>query len=308
MLPAVPVPFDRNGRWHRLGQEAYWAWMAAQPTAGVAAWVHTGRGLMLDSRLREEVLRGWRQAAPSRLLVAGAGGRAELASDPAAYMSDAVQMADQAGRLGADLILCYAPVAFRKRDDAERLIVEYHRRLAEVGLPMILFYLYEAAGGIAYSPLVLSDLLAIRHVVGIKMATLDSVMTFQDVARLLAERPDAPMLITGEDRFLGYSLCCGGRAALIGMAAGCTKLQSDLLSCYRHGDYVRFVKLAGPVDALAQATFKAPMEGYIQRMLMVLQLQGVLPAEATFDPWGPTIDRAAELRAIEKTLRQIGQI
>ena len=44
-----------------------------------------------------------------------------------------------------------------------------------------------------------------------KMATLDSVMTYQDVSRQLRERHPEKLFITGEDRFLGYSLRRGAR-------------------------------------------------------------------------------------------------
>ena len=42
------------------------------------------------------------------------------------------------------------------------------------------------------------------------------------------EHPDK-LLITGEDRFLGYSLMMGARAALIGMGAALTDIQAQLL-------------------------------------------------------------------------------
>ena len=48
--------------------------------------------------------------------------------------------------------------------------------MASVGLPLILFYLYEAAGGVSYSPELLDELLTSPQVIGIKMATLDSVI------------------------------------------------------------------------------------------------------------------------------------
>ena len=47
LIPAVPVPFDRDGRLHELGLERYAAWMAGQAIGGVAVWAHTGRGLLL---------------------------------------------------------------------------------------------------------------------------------------------------------------------------------------------------------------------------------------------------------------------
>jgi len=74
-------------------------------------------------------------------------------------------------------------------------------------------------------------------------------------------------LITGEDRFLGYSLMCGARAALIGMGAACTALQSALLHSFRSGQANEFLRLSRLVDDLARHTFRAPMEGYIRRML-----------------------------------------
>src|SRR5205809_479090 len=81
----------------------------------------------------------------------------------------------QAG--GAHAFLVHPPSPFRRSPDLEALVLDYHQQLARLGAPLILFYLYEAAGGIAYSPELLRRLLALPQVVGIKLATLDSVMT-----------------------------------------------------------------------------------------------------------------------------------
>jgi len=100
----------------------------------------------------------------------------------------------------------------------------------------------------------------------IKVATLDSVITFQDLASLIAAVAPGKVLITGEDRFLGYSLMCGARAALIGMVAACTALQAALVHSFRSGQADEFLRLSRLVDDLARHTFRAPMEGYIQRI------------------------------------------
>jgi 4-hydroxy-tetrahydrodipicolinate synthase len=216
-------------------------------------------------------------------------------------------MAQHASDLGADALLVYPPVAFRGHPSQDRLVLEYHAALAEVGLPLILFYLYETAGGIAYGPQVLAQLLARREVLAIKVATLDSVMTFQQLAALVSERFPERVLITGEDRFLGYSLMCGAEAALIGLAAACTGLQNELLSSYQSGDSGRFLALNQLVDELARHTFAAPMEGYVGRMLWCLVHQGVIPAEAAHDPWGPPIG-SAEIARIRDCLERIGEL
>ena len=82
---------------------------------------------------------------------------------------------------------------------------------------------------------------------------LDSVMTFQEVAALIKERAPGKVLVTGEDRFLGYSLLCGARSALIGMGAAATGLQAELLRAHVAGDAGRFLQLNRRVDILLQA-------------------------------------------------------
>lgn len=57
------------------------------------------------------------------------------------------------------------------------------------------------------------------EVLWIKVATLDSVLTFRGIAALVQSRASDKVLITGEDRFLGYSLMAGTDAALVGMGA-----------------------------------------------------------------------------------------
>jgi 4-hydroxy-tetrahydrodipicolinate synthase len=133
------------------------------------------------------------------------------------------------------------------------------------------------------------------------MATLDSVIRYQEVSRLLAEFPGR-LLITGEDRFLGYSFMRGARAALVGIGAACCDLLAAMIGSWFSGRADEFLRLSSKVDELAEATFIAPMEGYIQRMLLVLAEQGILPAGATFDPWGPPLDRAAEVGRIRQVL------
>jgi 4-hydroxy-tetrahydrodipicolinate synthase len=139
---------------------------------------------------------------------------------------------------------------------------------------------------------VLTALLDRPEVLGIKIATLDSVMTFQDITRLIRAATPGKLIITGEDRFLGYSLMCGAEGALIGMGAACTALQAEFVQSYWKGDRLRFLALNTAIDDLAQHTFRAPMEGYIQRMLWCLVHQGVIPRDAAHDPWGPELDPA----------------
>ncbi len=291
LIPAVPVPFLSTGEMDQSAQHEYAKRMSAQPIGGVAVWVHTGRGLMLTTEQRKVVFESWRSALPEKVIVCGAGGKPEGSSDNT-FIETARSMAREAGSLGADAILAFAPTRFRERPETERmrLLTEYHEAIADAGLPIILFYLYKAAGGISYTDEELAALFAMNSVAGIKMATLDSVMTFQRVANFIEQQHPDQLLITGEDRFLGYSLMMGAESALIGMGAARTAMQADLLNAYFAADHERFRRLNGLVDHFAQVTFTDPMEGYIQRMLRVLAHDGIIPITSVSDPWGPKLE------------------
>ena len=264
LIPAVPVPF-RGGDIDADAQRSYARWMAGQPIAGVAVWAHTGRGPHLSPEQRRLVLDTWREALPDRLVLAGARD---------------ITMAIEARRGRADGIL-----AFPERHDP----VAHHQRLSRE-LPVVAFWLYEAAGGVAYDDATVDAILALPGVAGIKVATLDSVMHFQRLAALVRRHP-GKLLITGEDRFLGYSIMMGAESALVGMGAALPGMQAALLRAAGH-DWPRFVALSACCDRLAMATFTEPMEGYIRRMLWAAAADGAVPDEACDDPWGPPLPPA----------------
>ncbi|HSD33099.1 MAG TPA: dihydrodipicolinate synthase family protein [Gemmatimonadales bacterium] len=275
LIPAVPVPFQGSGVAVQA-QRAYARWMAGWGVAGVAVWAHTGRGPHLTEVQRRTVLDVWRAALPDRVVVAGA-------STPG--------MAREARAGGADALL-----AFPRAADP----VGWHAALS-AELPVIAFYLYEAAGGVAYDEETLAAILALPGVIGIKVATLDSVMTFQRIAALLRAVP-GKLLITGEDRFLGYSILMGATAALVGMGAALTDVQCDLLRAHVAGDHARFNRLLGILDRFAQATFVPPMEGYVRRMLWAAAADGAIPADACDDPWAPA-EMPGEREAVTRAVR-----
>jgi 4-hydroxy-tetrahydrodipicolinate synthase len=319
VVPAVPVPFGSDGEIDAQLQDAYVAWMAEQPIGGVAVWAHTGRGMKLTDDQRESVMQAWRSGLAGKPIVCGVGVPESIALPSAASsLTDAVlgavtDVAEGAVRNGADAALAHPPKALAALPDAEERMLDYHRAICSSGVPVIAFFLYEAAGGVSYSPRLIERIVELDGVIGIKVATLDSVMTYQDIIAVVEGIPGV-LPITGEDRFLGYSLTvgsgagtgagAGARSALIGLGAALTDRSAALLEARASAAWDRFQELTSVLDGFARATFRAPMEGYVQRMLWALEADGVFPREA-FDPWCPGLasDERDRIFAAVRALR-----
>lgn len=308
ILPAVPVPLLENGEIHLESQKNYVKWMNEQPVNAVAIWAHTGRGLNLSKEQRAVVFNEWRNGLDEeKLILCGVGAKLVDGISDEEYIQEAVDMAQEAKDLGANLIMQYAPTLFRGREDQDEMILRYHKEIAKVGLPMVAFYLYEAAGGVTYSLELLREIFKIENIIAIKMATLDSVMTYQDVSNMIKEENSDVALITGEDRMFGYTMMRGAKGALIGLSSIYTKLQKNMVNAYFDEDYKTFIEKSEIVDNLAEHTFYAPMEGYIERVLYILAKKGIIAMEAANDPFGPGVEDH-ERNRIDKFISKLGNM
>jgi len=305
-VPAALTPMTADRRVDVTALERYASAITAEPIGGVAVWAHTGRGPYLDAPQRRRVLATFRAAAGSMPLIAGVAPPAGGQDDPA---GSALAVAEDAVAGGADALLVFPPRELAQRPGREAELLRLHERLAErSGLPLILFILHADAGGYAYPPGLLRDLLALPDVIGVKIATLDSAMTCQDATALVRQEFPDRLAITGEDRMFGPSLMWGAQAALVGIAAACGHLTTDLLASWYAGRERDFLAASGRMDRFAAATFIQPIEGYVQRMLWAAEAEGIIPADAAHDPFGPGI-RAADrerVREVVRSLRRAG--
>lgn len=293
LIPAVPVPFKKDSSVDWESQAKYIDYLKSQPVEGVAVWAHTGRGLFLNRKTRKDVLSLWRNAmSKGCFIVAGVGVKEDATLSDKKYLENAERMLQDALDGKADLVMPYAPTQYRNHPDREKKILEYYELFSKAAVPIIFFYLYQAAGGIEYSIEFLEKLLGIENVVGIKVATLDSVMKFQEIASLVEDNFPEITLITGEDRFLPYSLQLGAEAALIGMGAVKTGMQKEMMKAWLNRNYEQFYRLSRLVDGLARPLFTDPIEGYIRRILYVLAKLKIISLDAAFDPFGPELPQA----------------
>lgn len=289
LFPAVPVPMlvGRNIDWE--AQELLAQSIAASPVSGAAVWAHTGRGLLHKREERIRILQCWRDALQQRSIVAGIGGDRTILDD-ADYLRSALVMAEDAAANGAAFLLCHPP-RYQSSED----IQVYYGELSRLGIPLILFYLYPQAGGQFYDDEMLRTLLQLPNITGMKLATLNDVMRYQDVTEILTKEYPKITLITGEDRFLGYSIMMGATAGLLGMSTIFPTLQHELFAAFNRKELERFYYLSKICDEIGRAIFAAPMEAYIGRLLYALAKLGVIPSDSGLDPFGPALtpeDRA----------------
>lgn len=306
VLPAVLTPMREDGAPDLAALDGYAARIAAEAVGGVAVWAHTGRGLYLGEEGRAAVLRAWR-AATTAPVVAGVGvPRGERPGSPDEAVEATVRMAVTAADLGADAVMVYPLASLAALPDGHRRAVALHERVAaESGLPVLGFYLHGEAGGYAYPPALVRDLLALPACLGVKLATLDRAMACQDAIR--AAEPSGRLLVTGEDRMFGPSLMWGADTALVGIAAAQVGLTTAVLDAWTSRDPAAFVHASHRLDRFAEATFYAPIEGYVQRMLWAAVWEGLLPESAAHDPYGPPLppqERDRVLRCLEDLTKE----
>jgi 4-hydroxy-tetrahydrodipicolinate synthase len=280
---------------------AYAGRIAAEPIGGVAVWAHTGRGLYLSPGDRSKVLETWRQAVDVPI-VAGVGvPRSEMAQTLQEAADATVAMALQAAAGGADAVMVYPLAALRDLPDGHAQAVALHERVAaESGLPLVGFYLHGEAGGYPYPPELIRDLLSLDAMLGVKTATLDRAIGCQDA--IWAGRGTGKLLITGEDRMFGPSFMWGADTALVGIAAAQVELSAAVLRSWTSGDHTGFLTASDRLDRFAAATFYAPIEGYVQRMLWAAVWEGLIPQDAAHDPYGPELpaaERDVVIRCLE---------
>ena len=116
---------------------------------------------------------------------------------------------------------------------------EYHRAIAEATpLPMVLFQLQPALGGVIFSKETLLKLVSIPNVVAIKEASFDAVR-FVETVRVLSEGPKRIQILTGNDNFILESFVLGAHGALIGFGTIAIAEQLEMLARLRDGDITR---------------------------------------------------------------------
>ena len=296
IIPAIATPMTAAGEIDLAAMRRYVEWLVPQGPIALAVNMDTGEGPHLTPDEKQRLLETVVEAVNGRCrVVAGAAG-------PATASGRASARAAQAA--GADALVVFPIPAFLGQPLKPEVAYQYHAAIAEaVDLPLMLFNLQPALGGVLYSAEVLHRLISIPSVTSIKEASFDA-MRFLQVKAALAAAPRRITLLTGNDNFIFESFVLGAEGTLLGFSTIGTREQVEMLAAWRRGDIETARALGARLQPLADVIFAAPITDYRARTKEALAMLGVFDCTYVRPPLLPLDE--AERTAIRRALERAG--
>ncbi|MDQ2960777.1 MAG: dihydrodipicolinate synthase family protein [Candidatus Dormibacteraeota bacterium] len=298
LIPATVLPMTADAQIDEPGLRRYVRHVAAARPKALAINVDTGEGphLWADERLRvlEIVIDEVGDQIP---VIAGLG---------AEYTSQAVDLARDFKRIGAAGLLVFPISAYQGAPLDPEVAVRYHAAIGDAtGLPLILFVLQPALGGVNFLPELLERLCLVTDVGAIKEASFDPQLFLRTRDAVKSARPDC-VVLTGNDNFIHESFLLGAEGALIGFGAVATRQQVELIEHDLAGRHDQAKAIMERLTPLVNEVFSAPVRNYRARTKAALVMQGLLDDETVREPLLPI--SAAERERIRKAMVLAGEL
>lgn len=297
LTPAIILPMHEGGEPDEQGLRRYVRWVSEQGPVALAVNVDTGEGPHLTHQEKLRVLHIVKEETSLPCIV-GVGGP---------FTAQAVQQARDFKDAGADALLIFPIPAYLSSPLDPRIPLRYHEAIAAVGLPLILFQLQPALGGVNYDAETLRQLIDIDGVIALKEASFDA-RRYLDTARLVESLPKYRSgrfaMLTGNDNFILESFMLGCTGALIGFGAIMTREQATMIEAWRSGKIDEARRLGARVQRLADTVFAAPVANYRARLKEGLVMLGVLDQAHVRPPLLPIPE--SERRQLRRALSDIG--
>src|ERR1700716_3507573 len=208
--------------------------------------------------------------------------------------------------VGAHGLLVFPTSAYQGTPLDPEIPVRYHAAIGDAsGLPLILFQLQPALGGVNFEPETLSRLCTVAQVAAIKEASFNPQLFVEVRDAVKSARSDC-VLLTGNDNFIYESFLLGAEGALIGFGAVATKQQVDLIAHALAGRHQDAREIMHRLTPLVNAIFAPPVRNYRARCKAALVMQGMLERETVRLPLLPI--SAAERESIRRSLIFAGEL
>ena len=267
LIPAIVTPMTPDYEVDEPSLRRYVQWLVDQGADALAVNADTGEGPHLWPHERRRVLEVVAEELNGQIpIVAGLG---------AMFTAQAVALANEAREAGASALLVFPIPAFQGKPLTAEVPYAYHAAVAEAGLPMIIFQLQPALGGIEFTPEIIERLASIELVGAIKEASFDA-LKYTATLRIL-ERLERPIaMLTGNDNFVGESFVLGADGALIGFGTLATAQQAEMVQAFAAGDQAKGMEIWRQVLPLEDAVFASPVRNYRARTKAALHALGVI--------------------------------
>ena len=296
IIPAIVTPMSLEGEVDLPALERYVQWLAEQGPVALAVNVDTGEGPHLTVDEKRQTLETVADAVAGKCkVVAGIAG-------PSTAQGVANARAAQAA--GAEALLIFPIPAFLGQPLNPEIPYWYHAAIAEaVDLPLILFQLQPALGGVLFTTEILHKLITIPSVAAIKEASFDA-MRFLQVKAALESASRKITFLTGNDNFICESFILGAEGALLGFSTLGTREQVNLLAAVQNGDIAEARGIGSRLQPLADVIFAPPVTDYRARTKEALKLLGVLENTTVRPPLLPISE--SECNTIRLALQSSG--
>src|ERR1051325_7935743 len=296
IIPAIVTPMTGEGELDLPALRRYVQWLAEQGPVALAVNVDTGEGPHLTADEKRQTLETVAETVAGKCLVVGG------VAGPSTAQGVANARAAQAA--GSDALLVFPIPAFLGLPLNPDVPYRYHAAIAEaVDLPLILFQLQPALGGVLFSTEILHKLITIPSVVAIKEASFDA-MRFLQVKAALESASRKITFLTGNDNFICESLILGAEGALLGFSTLGTREQVMMLAAIQRGDIAKARELGSRLQPLADTIFASPITDYRARTKEALKMLGILENTTVRPPLLPVSE--TECETIRHALERAG--
>lgn len=298
IIPAIVTPMTKDGDLDLPALQRYTHWLVEQGPVALAVNVDTGEGPHLTPDEKRQTLETVAEVVEGKCKVVGGVAGPSTAQG--------VANARAAHAAGADALLIFPIPAFLGQPLNPEVPYRYHAAIAEaVELPLILFQLQPALGGVLFTTEILHKLITIPSVAAIKEASFDA-MRFLQVKAALESASRKIIFLTGNDNFICESFILGAEGALLGFSTIGTAEQVSMLKAVQHGDFNEARELGCRLQPLADVIFAPPVTDYRARTKEALKMLGVLENTTVRPPLLPVTD--SEREVIRRALQTSGLI
>jgi 4-hydroxy-tetrahydrodipicolinate synthase len=296
IIPAIVTPMTNEGELDLPALRRYAGWLAEQGPVALAVNVDTGEGPHLTADEKRQTLETVAEAVAGKCKVIG--GIAGPSTAQGVINARAAQAA------GSDALLIFPIPAFLGQPLDPEVPYRYHAAIAEaVDLPLILFQLQPALGGVLFTTEILHRLITIPTVAAIKEASFDA-MRFLQVKAALESAGRKITFLTGNDNFICESFILGAEGALLGFSTLGTREQVAMLKAVQRGDFGEAREIGCRLQPFADVIFAPPVTDYRARTKEALKMLGVLDNATVRPPLLPITE--SERDVIRDALQAAG--